>query len=90
MQYFAGLDISVKVTSVCIVDAEGRIVRETKATPVGHCPAMAYHHAHRPKLPGLGFATSRIVHRSCRLVGKELGRRLQMITQQLMNRAQMH
>ncbi|MBX5087327.1 IS110 family transposase [Rhizobium lentis] len=30
MQYFAGLDISVKETSVCIVDAEGRIVRETK------------------------------------------------------------
>lgn len=30
MQYFAGLDISVKETSVCIVDADGKIIRETK------------------------------------------------------------
>lgn len=30
MEYFAGLDVSVKETSVCIVDAEGRIVREAK------------------------------------------------------------
>lgn len=32
MEYFAGLDVSVKETSVCIVDAEGRIVREAKVT----------------------------------------------------------
>jgi transposase len=31
MEYFAGLDVSVKETSVCVVDAEGRIVREGKA-----------------------------------------------------------
>ena len=30
MQHFAGLDISVKETSVCIVDEKGRIVREAK------------------------------------------------------------
>src|SRR5436190_14303127 len=30
MDYFAGLDISVKDTSVCIVDGTGRIVREVK------------------------------------------------------------
>lgn len=32
MEYFAGLDVSVKETSVCIVDADGRIVREAKVT----------------------------------------------------------
>ena len=31
MDHFAGLDISVKETSVCIVDDTGRIVREVKA-----------------------------------------------------------
>jgi transposase len=31
MEHFAGLDISVKETSVCIVDDTGRIVREVKA-----------------------------------------------------------
>lgn len=31
MDHFAGLDVSVKETSVCIVDAQGRIVREAKA-----------------------------------------------------------
>ena len=30
MDYFAGLDVSVKDTSVCIVDDTGRIVREVK------------------------------------------------------------
>jgi hypothetical protein len=30
MDYFAGLDISVKDTSVCIVDDTGKIVREVK------------------------------------------------------------
>ena len=30
MDYFAGLDISVKETSVCIVDETGKIVREVK------------------------------------------------------------
>ena len=30
MEYFAGLDVSVKSTSVCVVDEEGKIVREVK------------------------------------------------------------
>ena len=30
MDHFAGLDVSVKETSVCIVDGAGRIVREVK------------------------------------------------------------
>jgi hypothetical protein len=30
MNYFAGLDVSVKDTSVCIVDSTGKIVREIK------------------------------------------------------------
>src|SRR5437588_5343824 len=30
MDYFAGLDVSVKDTSVCIVDDAGKIVREIK------------------------------------------------------------
>src|SRR6187549_2699446 len=30
MDYFAGLDVSVKETSVCIVDVTGKIVREVK------------------------------------------------------------
>jgi predicted NBD/HSP70 family sugar kinase len=30
MDYFAGLDVSVKETSVCILDDAGRIVKEVK------------------------------------------------------------
>src|SRR5665811_588806 len=30
MDHFAGLDVSIKETSVCIVDDTGRIVREVK------------------------------------------------------------
>src|SRR6266403_1592865 len=32
MDHFAGLDVSVKETSVCIVDDTGKIVREAKVT----------------------------------------------------------
>jgi transposase len=32
MDHFAGLDVSVKETSVCIVDDTGRIVREVSAS----------------------------------------------------------
>ena len=32
MDYFAGLDVSVKETSVCIVDETGKIIREVKVT----------------------------------------------------------
>ena len=32
MDHFAGLDVSVKETSVCIVDETGKIVREVKVT----------------------------------------------------------
>ena len=31
MDHFAGLDVSVKQTSICIVDDTGRIMREVKA-----------------------------------------------------------
>jgi hypothetical protein len=32
MAYFVGLDVSVKETSVCIVDDAGKIVREARAS----------------------------------------------------------
>jgi hypothetical protein len=35
MDYFSGLNVSVKETSVCIVDDTGKIVREVKVPPSG-------------------------------------------------------
>ena len=32
MEHFAGLDVSVKDTSVCIVDDTGKIVRESEGS----------------------------------------------------------
>jgi transposase len=48
MDHFAGLDVSVKETSVCIVDETGRIVREVKVAsePEALLPVLtnpAYH-----------------------------------------------
>ena len=48
MDHFAGLDVSVKETSVCIVDDTGRILREVKVAsePEGLLPVLtnpAYH-----------------------------------------------
>ena len=54
MDYFAGLDVSVKETSVCIVDDTGKIVREVK---VASEPAALLSDAglepHRPNHPDL-------------------------------------
>jgi transposase len=36
MGHFAGLDVSVKETSVCIVDDTGKIVREVKVASAPH------------------------------------------------------
>ena len=30
MEHYAGIDVSLELSSVCVVDATGRIVRETK------------------------------------------------------------
>jgi transposase len=36
MDHFAGLDVSVKETSICIVDDTGRIVKEVKVASEPH------------------------------------------------------
>lgn len=30
MDYYAGIDVSLEMSSVCVVDSSGKIVRETK------------------------------------------------------------
>ena len=37
MDHFAGLDVSVKETSICIVDDAGKIVREVAPIPTRPC-----------------------------------------------------
>jgi transposase len=33
MQHYVGLDVSVKETSVCIVDKTGKVIREVRSPP---------------------------------------------------------
>ena len=42
MDYFAGLDISMDETHVCVLDREGEVVRESKTIP-----ALAANRPHR-------------------------------------------
>ena len=54
MDYFAGLDVSVKDTSICIVDDTGRIVREVKvASEPDALLAVLMNASHRFKRIGL-------------------------------------
>ena len=54
MDHFAGLDVSVKETSVCIVDAAGKIVQEVKlASEPDALLAVLKNPVHRFKLIGL-------------------------------------
>jgi hypothetical protein len=48
MEHFAGLDVSVKETSVCVVDDTGKIVREVK---VASEPASTAGGAEEPRSP---------------------------------------
>ena len=59
MKYFAGLDVSLEETTVCVVDEEGRIVREAR---VASEPAalVAF-------LRGLGLALERVGLEACSL-----------------------
>ena len=48
MDHFAGLDVSVKETSICIVDDAGKIVREADISSPGinnHAPNWMPHFA---------------------------------------------
>jgi predicted NBD/HSP70 family sugar kinase len=54
MDHFAGLDVSVKDTSVCIVDDTGKIVREVKVASepdalLAVLKNPAYHFKHRAR-----------------------------------------
>jgi transposase len=54
MDHFAGLDVSVKDTSICIVDDTGRITREVKvASEPGALLAVLMNASHRFKRIGL-------------------------------------
>lgn len=36
MEYYAGIDVSLEPSSICIVDATGRMVREAKVASEPH------------------------------------------------------
>jgi hypothetical protein len=72
MDHFAGLDVSVKDTSVCIVDGTGKIVREVKAaSEPGVLLAVLTQAAYRFKRIGLeagppNGCLARSVKQTCR------------------------
>src|SRR4026209_2187186 len=66
MEHFAGLDVSVKETSVCIVDDTGKIVREVKiasggASEPAALQAVLKNLAYRVPRPDLSLQKSRIL-----------------------------
>src|SRR4051794_41844187 len=52
MEHFAGIDVSLKDSSICVVDAAGRIVREAKVASEPEALIAWF--------GGLGFAVTRI------------------------------
>ncbi len=52
MDYYAGIDVSLEASSVCLVDPAGQIIRETKVT--SDPDALIEHFV------SLGFALKRI------------------------------
>ena len=52
MEHFAGIDVSLELSSVCVVDAQGKIVREAKVASEPEA-LLAF-------FGSLGFAVKRI------------------------------
>ena len=79
MDYFAGLDVSVKETSVCIVDDAGKIVREARVASepeallqvltntICRLKRVGLEHSSRSIPSGAGTCTSLLVMRSSSL-----------------------
>jgi hypothetical protein len=75
MVYFAGLDVSVKDTRVCIVDGTGKIVREVKvASEPDALLAVLRNPAYRASLRSVllicAFSTARMCRVSTQITGK--------------------
>ena len=58
MDYFAGLDISMDETHVCVLDREGMVVRESKAESTAQ--AVANELAKAPSCRRIVFETGRM------------------------------
>ncbi|HEX8373886.1 MAG TPA: transposase, partial [Geminicoccaceae bacterium] len=52
MEHFAGIDVSLEMSSVCVVDATGRIVREAKVASEPEALVAWFH--------GLGIDVTRV------------------------------
>jgi hypothetical protein len=62
MDYFAGLDISMDETHVCVLDREGVVVRESKAASMAE--AIAGELAKAPSCRRIVFETGRMARKS--------------------------
>jgi transposase len=52
MEHYAGIDVSLELSSVCVVDAQGKIVKEAKVASEPEAVVTLF--------KGLGFAVKRI------------------------------
>ena len=59
MNYYAGLDVSLEETAICVVDERGGLVKETRAASEPQALLLA--------LGGIGFALERIGLEACSL-----------------------
>ena len=62
MDYFAGLDISMDETHVCVLDREGMVVRESKTASTA--AAIAVELAKAPSCRRIVFETGRMARKS--------------------------
>ena len=61
MEYFAGLDISMDETHVCVLDREGVVVRESKTASTAE--AIAGELANAPTCRRIVFETGRMARK---------------------------
>ena len=81
MDHFAGLDVSVKETSVCIVDDTGKIVREVKVASepeallkVLRSPSHQFKRVGLEAGPLSQWLTAHSPKRACRSLGRSAPR----------------
>ncbi len=65
MKHYIGLDVSLKMTSICIIDANGKIVMESSTSSNVAAMAKAIHRANLPEIGHICLETGTQSHHLC-------------------------
>ena len=74
MEHYAGIDVSLELSSVCVVDAQGKIVKEAKVASEPEA-VVAFFEALGFAVKPIGFEAGPVVLATCGIKGSRVRNR---------------